>query len=222
MSLQEGHVAGDGMIWRCDFYNTLAVTDLGGIVRGTPVIDRGLLVSADNTDDVSFASGHGVLNGATQATWVIDLVTPANIVNASILFGRFGAAGSRAWEFDIESSYLFSFITNVAAGNTSTDRTTAVILANTAYRIAWVFNGAGPTLGLYLNGQPVGVSHSTGTLPAKLEAVNAPLNFLSENFVRAARAGLRIKTLRVFNFAFSAEEALDDYQQDMAQEITPQ
>jgi len=68
---------------------------------------------------------------------------------------------------------------------------------------------------LYTNGvQDVGV-YINGTIPANLLSASTGLEVLTANSI----IGTKINQLRIFDRALSADEILDDYQQDSILEV---
>lgn len=223
MSIQPVHVAGDGMIWSCEFYNSLQLSDQGGVVvAGVPIINKGVQASGNNTDLIRFSGNEvNLLSGATQATWNLKFRTGADTTNDNVPLSRYTAAGNGSFWFDVfnAAGLLDGHLAN-SVGADRIHRYTG-ILPNTDYDFTIVYNATGVVFNAYLNGAPAAFPSVSGAFPAALNIYNGPLEVFGLNAAKYARTGFKLYAAYVFNFAFSAAEAADWYARTTNREITP-
>lgn len=218
------HVAGDRMVWSCPFYNPMQVMEANGVVvNGTPVIDRGVRASGDNTDLIRFSGNStNLLLGATQATWNLKFRTGANVTNDNVPLSRYTAAGNGSFWFDCygAAGFLDAHLANTV-GADRLHRYTG-ILANTNYDFTFVYNGSSVSFLAYLNGQAAAFPSVSGAFPTQLNPTYCgPVEVFGLNAVRYARTGFTLYSAYVWNYAMSAAEVADWYAQTAVSKITP-
>ena len=223
MSIQPVHVAGDGLVWSCEFYNSLCVSDQGGVVvAGAPVIDKGVQASGDNTDLIRFSGNDtNLLSGATQATWNLKFRTGANTTNDTVPLTRWTAAGNGCFWFDCyNAAGIFELRMANPVGADHISRYVGLV-PNTDYDFIVAYKAAGATLAGYLNGSPVAWITASGAFPTSLNIYNGPLEVFGLAGVKYARTGFKLYAAYVFNFAMSAAEASDWYARTTNRRLTP-
>ncbi|MFA4971425.1 MAG: hypothetical protein WC683_02345 [bacterium] len=222
MSIQPVHVAGDGLVWSCEFYNSLCVSDQGGVViAGAPVINKGVTASGDNTDLIRFSgNATNLLIGATRATWRVKFRTGANVFNDNMPLTRYTAAGNGSFWF---GSYGAGVLDGRLANPAGADRIHRYtgILANSEYDFTFTYSGPGARFLAYLNGAPVAFPSASGAFPASLNIYNGPLEVFGLAGVKYARTGFKLYAAYVFDFEMDAAAVADWYAKTTNREITP-
>lgn len=225
MSLQPAHAVGDDMIWRCDFYNALQVADYGGVqVLGNAPIDKGITCTGVNSNRITFPP---ILLSGAECTWILDILTGDNVT---------GAPGST--DFLDQYGFAFTrntFITNVSFGTlnfylakTGSDTGQGIgmnMVANTHYHLCIAYNGVGVgnagKLQVYESGVVPPSAFYFGTVGNALITTPDPITVFGYTSTSRCRPGSVLYRARIHNRWFTAEDALDEYQQDTCQEITP-
>jgi hypothetical protein len=233
VSLQQGMPAGAGCVFRESFDNTISVMDNSGVIVASSV-DRGISPLGLSAR-VTYDQTRTLLINATKMTLALRFRTGAELVPPGtpyrVVAGKCTAAGYANNQFlcmiDHASAgasphiYLY-----VGPGTANSTLITAALSVSTEYTVHAVFDGdlaAALRVKWFLQGQSVVISNN-GSMPAVMAGTPTPLCALNLDggSTSAPPNDFILRSVGVFNFAMSPEECLDDYQQDMAQEVTPQ
>jgi len=221
MKLQYPKAYGSGCIFREDFTSWQHVADNGGIVTGVPTISNGITETVSNASRVLYSCTRNLfVLSQTAMTIVLDLTTtpaPPAGGNYFVVKGTIGVSA----QFIISQfagRNLRCYVPTTPA-DLGTVGLSSALSDSTRYRVAFVFNGAGVgnanRLPIYINGVLDAGASYAGTIPASILSLSEQIGI----FQLAAIAGAKINQLRIFDRALSADEILDDYQQDVYTEI---
>lgn len=225
MKLQYPKVYGDGLVFREDFTSWQHVADNGGVVvSGAPFLTGdGVVETVSGTSNIRHLQTRNMFPYSQAAmTLVVDFTTPSSdpaswnvlvqkgvlTVSAQFVLTQYGGQDLRC------------FIMNAPADFANRGRVDG-LSASTRYHFAWVYNGAGAgnstRLVAYKNGVVDASIGYAGTIPAQIIPLAAPLEIFGTFDV----ATTVVHRVRIFDRAFSADEALDYYQRDTYGEVEP-
>ena len=221
MKLQYPKAYGNSCIFREDFTSWQHVADNGGIVTGVPTISNGIQETVFHGTNAVYNLGRNWFVLAQQRmTLILDFTTtaaPPGSGNYILWKGPYGGTSQFTAVQQTEQNVRLYLPASI--GDTDPFIRSSPLSNSTRYRLAFVYDGtlAGNSnrIKLYTNGvQDVGV-YINGTIPANLLSASTGLEVLTANSI----IGTKINQLRIFDRALSADEILDDYQQDSILEV---
>jgi hypothetical protein len=208
---------GSGLVWGCDFQNRLMVQSQGGIIVGS-TIGNGISPTAASSR-VTFPGSESVCSNAMQTTIVMRFKTPSvNEATAKAYFSKtVNALTNNQFFMQMEPGFLATLYIAASVGDFSqTMRTTAgTILASTEYTMAFVTDltlAAALRGKIYSNGAAITTTLSLG-FPTRMQPGVSPITIFNRDggSTLAPHSSTIIRSLRIYNRAFSAAEVADDY-----------
>jgi hypothetical protein len=218
MIFDYGKPEGSRLVFGEDFRSRQIIQSRGGVITGTPKIGNEIggsfEASANNTDMVAYANQCSLLDNATQATWVFRLRTGSNVTQDNTFLTRYVNTTTGSFYFDIYSGSCDFGIVNRAAGDRYLSRISPIV-ANTDYHMVFMWDGINTVKAAWVNGASVVLSAIAGTFPARMSGDYAgQLEVFAYGGAKYSQAGLLLRSARIFNVAWNAQEALDDYNQN--------
>jgi hypothetical protein len=193
------------MIFREDFLSAQSVASNGGIVTGSPRINRGLVFTENNTQYIKYYGGP-TLCGTVAATFRFSLRTPSDVTNVHQILTKYTSASPC---FEIQS-VIDQLRVYFYAG---TNYARCPILASTSYLIHVVYDGSqsgnAARLKVYFDSVAQSLTF-TGTIPSSLTPSSAPLAIGAAQSVQG-RAGAWHKSTMIYNRAFTDGDVREDY-----------
>jgi hypothetical protein len=198
--------------------------DLDGVIVNATV-DRGISPTATSAR-VTFDQTQSLLVNVNKMTIALRFKTPAAFVVATqTILAKTDVAGAllQFWTSFYPSAgvtYLMTSIGNAAGYFYPTDP----LVVSTEYVAHLIFDGtlgAGVRAKTALQGQIVSTGYDS--IPSIIQAGPYPVTVLNRyaDVASAPPNDFILRSVKIFDFAMTAEEVLDDYQQDTMFEVTP-
>lgn len=207
---------GDKQLFREDFLNKQAVIDNGGIVVGTPTIDNGALLNGA-TDYVDYPDYGAKLDTEGTINFKIFPLTVGSAVGGFIDVSDGTSDNRVAVYLGGGGASLFIAIIGDGVGTNVWTHTsaTSVLTNNITQELTVVFDTVTDTYSLYVDGALITpTSTSTAGNPVNMSQVRVGAFF--DGSVLYAGG---IKDVRLLDTKWTAEEALDEYENDTYTEV---
>lgn len=218
-----------GLLFKEDFRTHQLIQSRGGALVGCSV-GNGISPTAASSR-VTFAGTENVGINATQMTIVLRFRTgAANIVTSRrFLIKNPAAFNDQQFYVQLDAGgaglagrILFSVAASVADTANFAYANNSFALS-TEYHFGIVYNGglaAASRAAFYVNGSSQALTIS-GTIPAAMRANSQPVTIYNANgeALYAPPTDFILRSARIYNTAWSAEEVLDDYQNDTYAEL---
>lgn len=222
MALQ--NTSGDSVIFHDSFISNKSVADNGGVVTGTPVINKGFKTVSVSTDYVNFASALGRMKKnftRLSMRWKgsIDFSLSDNYANIFSL--NDGGVGFANLTFVLmRNSSLSKLELAVSDGTNYYVVQTGTLTSNQIYDVVAVWNG-GNSITIYVDSvdatSSVVASSGTVTTIDSADLVNMILG--RANAAGTYKSSTFTKSIELFDKALTAEEVKDLYENDTIQEL---
>jgi hypothetical protein len=205
---------GSNQVFREDFTNVQSLCDNGGVITGSVVVDDGISVESDNAGYVTFPDFLYLLQGPNKFTAKLRVKTGADIANASYFFSTYDGA-TLPIQAVVNTSKLQVYFSVTVYTNFN-------LVANTEYNLTLVYDGtqavATDRLKIYNNGVVQSISN-VGTIPTSLLVGDGPFQCFAVGGTSDVEVGTELYDLEFFSEAWTAEEALDAYENDTYSEV---
>ena len=212
-------------MFRQDFMSRRSVQDAGGVIVGCTIGNGGVSATATSSR-ITYTGTEALLGGAAQMTLALRFRTAAaDNAGVNVLLAKSPSAlNANQFHVHLESVRLPRLYVASSTSDVSNYVTAnAALAASTEYLVHLVYNGslaAGSRGAVYSQGSVV-ASTITGTLPVVMIASAAQLAVLNRSggSTLAPATDFVLRSVRIYNTAWSAEECLDDFQQDAYSEV---
>lgn len=221
MIIECGRPNGSGLVFCESFRSRQLIQSRGGALVGCAVGDGGIKPTAASSR-VTFAGTENVGINATQMTIALRFRTPSVTwaSNRPVISKAEDAMVSFAWSCELaNTSWLVIYM-----GTVSNYIYVPNIAVSTEYAMYVSYNGllAAASRGVaYIGGSVAPGSAISGTLPTSILSTARPITALNRDTgaSRAPPTDFVLRNARIYNTAWSAEEVLDDYQNDTYAEV---
>ena len=217
MIIQPARVMGGGCVFRQDFMSRRSVQDAGGVLVGCTVGNGGVSPTATSSR-ITYGGTEALLGGSAQMTLALRFKT-ASVLTASCWVSKADSLFTTTqWTVELSSGLMIMYV-----GTTNYFLPTNALVAGTEYLAHCVYNGglaAGSRGLMYLNGGVVATTIG-GTLPTTQPISQNPVTVFNRfgGTGKGPNADAVLRSFRIYNTAWSAEECLDDFQQDAYSEV---
>lgn len=224
MILECGRPAGSGLVFCESFRTRQLIQSRGGAIVGCTV-GNGISPTAVSSR-VTFAGTENIGINATQMTIVLRFRLSAsnNAAQTVLLSKSVSALTNNQSRVVVEANRVLRVYVAASAADVANYISADVALVvGTDYHLAVPCNGsliAASRAVLYLQGAVV-ASTITGTIPASMRASTAAITAYNPDggSTLAPAVDTLLRSARIYNTAWSAEEVLDDYQNDTFSEL---
>lgn len=210
---------GDHKIFSEDFLSPQSVHENGGIIVGAPTISNG--ASLNGSSYINYPSKNQFSDGSSDKPFTVVAEITMNDATNFIIAGRYFDTSSREWVFGVgggDQLYLICYDESTEGYIARRYSETLTAQEGTRIHVVATYSGSQSHTGikLYLNGGQV---DNTNISSGSYNGMELLTGGFQVGYGNGLYADGVIHRLDTYNGEWTAEEVLDDYQQDTYQEL---